>query len=118
MENDYLRQKAVLWENNGYDRYGKIKLKSPVEIDCRWEKGHEESLDHQGHTVGYDVNVVVDQDIAPGSILWLGSLADVPSPPTNLRQVIEFRKTPDIKAVVHRRVVRLARYSDELPSIG
>lgn len=112
-------QKAVLWPATGFDDYGKVSISTVtgVEIDVRWEDVQEETLDSNGNTVTTDARVVVDQDITVGSVMWQGALEDVASPPTNLKQVVSFGKIPDVKGRENRRVVRLIRFSNKLPSV-
>lgn len=108
-------QKAVLWRNGGYDNYGEVKVLDPVEIDVRWEDTHNETVDPNGNVVAKTAQVVVNQDIAIGSILWKGELADLPSPVTNLHQVIGKTETPDLKNRNIRRQLTLMRYKNSLP---
>lgn len=110
-----LHQKAVLCSRVGRDRYGNPLLDDPVEIDTRWEKTHKESIDPNGQPVLISEQVVVDREIAIGSILWLGELSSFGTPYTNLREVVEYRETPDIKGVYYRRVVGLRNWSNHLP---
>lgn len=114
-------QKAVLWERGYYDAYGQPTAKDPVEIDVRWEDNQSESLDQQGNTVVLDASVTVDRKIAPGSLMWLGSLADLPfgtdlgDETEKLMQVVTCNEVPDIKGRVTWREVGLKRYTDSLP---
>jgi hypothetical protein len=110
-------QKAVLWEKVGLDNYGNPTLDaSPVEIVVRWEEGRSESIDDNGNPIGVDAQVIVAQEIPVGSIMWRGALANLPNPPTGLKQVISYNETPDIKGRVTFRKVSLVRYSETLPT--
>lgn len=111
-------QKAVLWAANGFDDYGEPKVDAAEEIDVRWEEARREVLNEEGNTVAVDATVVVNQEIAMGSIMWLGELDDVADPPVNLKQVVLYSKIPDVKARHFRRVVSLIRYSNELPVLA
>lgn len=115
MEVDCLNQKAVLWASNGFDNYGNPKVDAAVEIKVRWEKGRKENLDPLTANVGIDSTVVVDRVIPLRSIMWLGALADLPSPTVDLRQVIDSGEIPDVKNRYARRVVMLTNWSDTLP---
>ncbi len=113
-----MNQKAVLYAANGYDDYGEPKVAAAVEIDVRWLTGRRESIDAQGNTIALDSQAVVDRNIPIGSALWLGALADIPSPVTDLQTVIDYQETPDIKARNFRRTITLAKLSDELPGLA
>jgi len=111
-------QKAVLWAANGYDTYGDIKVSANVEIDVRWEEKRREILDPQGNSITIEAEIVVDRDITIGSIMWLGNKVDLATPPVDLKQVVAFNKTPDIKGLNYRRTVSVIRFSNELPTIA
>lgn len=117
LETCRLHQKAVLWAFVGNDNYGDVTVSAAVEIDVRWETGNRESLDAQGNSIGINSVAVVDRVIAVGSIMWLGNLADIATPPVNLRQVSDNSEIPDLKSRKFRRVVSLVKYSNELPTI-
>lgn len=109
-------QKAVLWRAAGNDREGNVVVYDPVEIDVRWEETRQDVLNpFSGEMVTKTANVVVDQEIAIGSIMWLGELADVPAS-GDFRQVIEYRETPNWNKTLIRRVVGLMRFSTSLPT--
>lgn len=118
IEVDELNQDAVLWPKASYDDYGERTIASTTgtAIKVRWEQGRSESKDAQGNTIAFDSEIAVDREIAIGSILWLGKLADLPSPPTNLREVVDYLEIPDIKNRHKRRIVRVMKLSNELPS--
>ncbi len=112
------RQKATLWTKNGDDDYGGAKVNAKVEIKVRWEEKRSEAVDKDGNTIAIDATVVVDQEIAVGSIMWLGALADVADPPVNLKEVVVYNETPDLKSRgIPRRTVGLVKYSNQLPSL-
>ena len=116
------KQKAAYWEAytaaNQLDNYGQRNVKSPVELKVRWVEGQREMLDAQGNSIAVDATAVVDRVIPLGSILWLGALADVPNPITQLHEVISRENTPDIKGRNMRRTVGLKRFRDALPTIA
>jgi len=113
-----LKQKAVLWVYSGRNDYGEPIVKSPVEINVRWEKGMKESVDAEGETIGISDIAIVDRYIPIGSIMWLGALSDLPDSPTDLRYVADYKEVPDIKGRNVRRQVALRRYSDQLPTVS
>ena len=110
---------AVYWEATGVDDYNNPTILSNVgiEIPCRWTEGLAETLDAKGNVIAADASVVVDRELAIGSVMWLGKLVDLPDPPTDLKY-IKFRKaTSDIKGRNTRRTVLLMKYSDTLPTV-
>lgn len=117
MEEDELHEFAVLWENTGYDDNGQPTVaESPEEIPCRWVEKLDQAVDKDGNLVATLIDVVVDRAITPGSILWEGQLSCLPSSPTDLKLVVGSVKTPDIKGRNKRRVLKLMRYGDSLPT--
>jgi hypothetical protein len=113
-----LKQRAVLWATSGKSRYGEPTVASPVEIRVRWEEGLSESIDDSATPIAVNATVDVDRDVAAGSILRLGKLADLPSPVTDgLMEVISFDKTPDIKSRVFQRSVTVRRWRSSLPTV-
>ncbi len=120
LENSSRHQKAVLWAAsaaNGVHDYGVPKVSAKVQILVRWEERRQEAVDPDGNTIAVDIVAVVDQDIVIGSILWLGDIDDVATPPVDLKQVVTFSKPPDIKSRNFRRVVGLIRHSNKLPTL-
>lgn len=109
------KQKAVLRESSGYDDNGEYKVGSATEIDVRWENKQVEALDPEGNTIAIDALVHVDEDIAIGSVMWLGELDDITDGITWM-EVVTISKVPDLKGRKYRRVVGLKRYSTELPA--
>lgn len=108
-------QDAVLWVRTGQNRYGRPITANPVGVKVRWIWTKKEVTDSTGNTVAIDAVAVVKQSIAIGSLMWLGKLADLPTPPVDVMQVISAPETSDIKNRFVRRTVNLARYSDSLP---
>lgn len=115
-------QKAVLWRarDGRFDSDGQVILEYPVQIQVRWEEVTGEIVQSLTGTYQVDAKVVVGYDVPVGSVLWKGSLKELPSPSsriTDLKQVVSFRKTPDLKRRHFRRVVKVARYSDTVPLV-
>lgn len=99
------------------DDYGEAKVKAAVEIAVRWEEGRRDPLSPQENALAYDARVVVGQKVLPGSVLWLGALATLPSPLVDLFTVTNYSETPDVKNRNVRRQVDLVRRSDSLPTL-
>jgi len=119
LESAWRYQKAVLWERSATvtDDYGEQKIKAAVEIAVRWEEGRRDPLSPQENALAYDARAVVGQKVLPGSVLWLGTLATLPSPLVDLFTVTNYSETPDVKNRNVRRQVDLVRRSDSLPTL-
>ena len=119
-ESAHRNQKAVLWAADGFDDYGVPKVDAAVEIDVRWDPNQSEAVDPQGNTIAVDATVVVGQDIAIGSRMWLGTLEDYNALATapQFMEVSRFDKTPNIKGRVFNRIVSLVNSSKELPTLN
>lgn len=107
---------AVLWLFTGYDGYGQAMIGAPLQIPVRWLTRHSEALDAKGNTITLDATIYVAQDIAIGSHLWHGLLADwygtgsgTATPDEMLCEVKTFSKTPDVKGRTLRRQVGVVR---------
>jgi len=118
METDDLHQKAVHWAANGYDDYGKFKVDAAAEIDTRWEIKQGEFINALGETVAYDSIAWVSSALTVGSILWLGALSDIATPPVNLRQIVARSIIPDVKNRATRYKMMLVKHSDTLPTLA
>lgn len=116
------KQDAVLFTKSGYDAFGKPTVSdTPTKLKVRWEDRNEEVTDPQGNTIGTEATVVVDRAITIGSVLWKGSYDDLPddlSTLTDLKEVVTYSETPDVKGRNFRRVVRVVRYKNALPGTG
>lgn len=116
-------QTAVLWPKTGNDRYGEPSFGPPIELappyGVRWLTKKRDALDSQGNKVQVDGTVIVGQDIAVGSDMWLGTLASwyasgSAGVPDDLCWVVAFNTTPDLKGRETRRSVLVKRYKDSL----
>lgn len=116
LESQFRKQKAVYWEANGYDGYGEPNVNTPVELDVRWVEKQLEATDANGGPIAIDATVVMDRKPPVGSVLWLGELADLPSPPTDLKKVIMCDVTPDVKCRNTFYTAMLQKLSDKLPT--
>lgn len=109
-------QAAVLWRLAGFDAESQPVVYDPISILVRWEETSQDVLNPlSGTMVKKTANVVVDQAIAIGSVMWLGALADVPAS-GDFRQVISYNETPNWNNSLIRRVVGLMRFGSSLPS--
>lgn len=118
IETDKRKQKAVYYAaGTEYTDTGVLKVVAGAELSVRWEERQSEALDGEGQAIRLDATVVVSQDIAIGSLMWLGALKTLPTTVTDLFKVITFNSTPNIKNTRTRRTVGLQRYSDKLPPI-
>jgi hypothetical protein len=114
-----LHQDAVFWETNlTQNNYGREELKAAVAVKIRWQTKNKEVLSPGGSVIGIESMAVVDRTMPVGSILWLGKLIDLPGTPANLRQVVNYNETPDIKNRKVRRTVDLIKFSNELPDLA
>ena len=114
LEQQFRSQRAVLWMAVGFDDYGVPKVAAPVEIDVRWDETQSETKDAKGDMIQIDATVVVDRVITPGSVMWLGDVIDLLTPPTNLKRVVSYQEVPDIRNRHVRKLVTVARLSDNL----
>lgn len=113
-----LRQKAVYWERVGYDENGDpIVTDDPLEIKVRWEEGLLAGINEFGEPIAVTAVVDVDREIPVKSILWLGSIDDIPTtgPTEGLVIVVGHVDIPNIKARQHQRSVTVQRWRDRLP---
>ena len=117
IETENMTQKVVLLTKSGADMYGRATTAAAVEIFCRWEEVEETINESPDKVVSTTANIVVDRDIAKGSILWLGAIIDFVTPYTDLHEVYLTSKIPDLKGRNFRRVVKTIRFTDKLPSL-
>lgn len=113
-----LVHKAVLWEKAATDKFGADTVYLPVEIDCRWNEDERDIQDRLKNTVRISGDAMVAREIPVGSIMWLGELADLPTPLTNLRRVYSYDVTLNIKNRISQRNVLLQRHANELPTLA
>jgi len=120
IETSDLRQKAVLWAASGRSGDGEYTVSNPVEIDVRWERVKDQIRDSQSNMIAIDSRIVVDQEVAIGSVLWLGCIDDYDSTATDneFEQVVAVPTIPDIKNRHYRRVLEVRRLGNTLPTIA
>lgn len=109
-------QKAVVWDADEPDSYGRMGVGTAREITVRWVEHRRQGTDAQGNTISYDATVITNERIEVGSAMWLGKLADLPASPTDVFRVVAYDETPDIKARNTSRQVSLVRLRDGLPT--
>lgn len=112
-------QKAVLWAaGTTSTSIGRKKVSAAVEIDVRWENVQRDALGDDGETIVTDATVQVYQDVAVGSLVWLGELADWSTSVGGLHEVVTVGKIPNLKGTRFRRILGVIRYSNSLPPIA
>lgn len=113
---------AVMWERYGTTRQGQPVLRYPVEVGVRWVNRRGETLDPKGQTQATDADVAVDRAVPVGSIMWRGSLsevpgtADPPEPSGDLFEVLSSSTAEDLKGRTTRYELKLRRWNDTLPA--
>jgi hypothetical protein len=112
LEQDFRCQDAVLWPFLGNDRYGKpmVDWVHPQELKVRWDDAVTEATQPQSLVDAEPTDVIVDRAIIIGSLMRLGTLDSVPSPPDNLRRVTSYNAVPDVRGREVRRSVKLIRH--------
>lgn len=99
-----LNQIAVYWERLDPDGYGGWIWEDPIEVACRWVEKNEEMFDEAGNKFISKAEILVNQDMKPGDMLYLGDLDGITSAsgsPANTKSayvVRKFSKIPDILA--------------------
>lgn len=113
-----LRQRAVLWTFKDQDRFGVQVLNPPIEVAARWLLNDSQVIDPAGNTIASSGNVILAIGVVNMSLMWLGKLVDLPSPPNDLHQLIKANTTPDLKNRQTRFEYYLMRFSDQLPTVS
>lgn len=100
-----LKQKAVWWQVDHYDSFGKPIFKTAVEIKCRWEDINVLFTDKTGKEAVSKARVMVDRDMFMEDVLWQGELVDIATgsetlPYKNKRayEIKGWSKIPTLKA--------------------
>lgn len=88
---------------------------SPTEIIVRWEATDKQYYDDTGNLKNLDAYVVLDQDVAIGDHLWLGSLSEwtgtgVGLVDNEMMEVVVFKSTPDIDGIEYRKTAGLVYF--------
>jgi hypothetical protein len=117
-------QKAVLWPYAGVDRYGQIVRGTPREIRVRWETARSSEDEPDGKSLDLRFQVMVGEEIALESLLWLGSLAEWygeagsagdDAGEEEVCRVVSYTEVPTIKNRHKLRSVSLARFQGAPP---
>lgn len=113
-----LAQKAALWVSRDIaDDHGEPTVSAAIEINARWEKRTYEAITSDATPVAITGAIMVDRSIPEGSIMRLGELSSVPSPPDYLVQVVSCDEVPDVKGREYQRTVTVRKWKDSLPTI-
>ena len=113
-------QRAMLWAFSSFDNYGQAQVSAAVEIDVEWPQGFSESNANQDSKESSSDTLVVNENVALGSILWFGKEEDLPTgtaDPSPLYSVVSRNLQPDIKARNFRYTLTVTRFSATLPTI-
>ncbi len=121
LEETDLNQTIVVWPRAGFDRFNVPVVGLPRQMPCRWIDSRKEVVDPQSSNERRDATAIVLQEVARESLVWLGSLDDLPGtgtsaadvPTSDLYVVTGYDGTPDIKGRFVRRSLTLMRYSDK-----
>ncbi len=96
------RQKAIYWERDEPDHYGKFSFKEPIQIACRWENGSKEFRTGEGEALTFSATVYVDRAMKIGDMLKFGELdSTVPTDPSqdpDADTIQRFESIPNLKA--------------------
>lgn len=112
------RQNAVYWARTGEDKFNKPILTTPIPLKVRWEEKQIESLDANNQVIKTDVVVNTDRLLEIGSIVWKGSIRNVPDTPTSGLYKVVFRNViPNLKNTETRYDVFLSRYTSTMPTV-
>lgn len=112
---------ALLWPKIGVGEDNKPVRGPAVPINVWWVGTREYKEPEAG--LGLDAVVNVDRDVVEQSLLWLGTAGDwygtgsdaLDEVDPGIHEVVEFKKTPDLKGRAYRRKLRLRRYQGALP---
>ena len=115
------KQDALVWNKSSTSSLGQPVVSStPVALMVRWDDFQSERLDRESNSIAIDATVVVDREIAVGSIMYKGTVSEWGAGShddvSGLMLVKLYDETPDIKNRNIRRTVSLCRYSDVLPT--
>lgn len=110
-------QQAVLWEYHSDGNDGTPRVSSPVGMMVRWESAKSGMTSPKDDNVAITATVIVDRKVAIGSVFWLGSMATLPTSPTELMRVVDYKEVPDLKGRSFHKTAMLAYLGDTLPTV-
>lgn len=123
MEQMDRNQKAIYWPATSTNNHGQQIISTAAtarkELDVRWVPVKREVKAPNSRTQAIDVEIVADRALAMGSILWLGSVDDLPSdgiPTSGLFEIVLDGTTVDLKARHTRYEYSLSRFQGVLPT--
>lgn len=121
---------ALYFEYTSSDRYNRPRVRSPIELDVRWENKRSFQTDSQGKRVPVDATVYADPDdnIVEGSLMWqgsedewyggqLGTSSGSLGEETALMQVVSVQLIEDLKGRHTRCIVGLVYFRDTMPEV-
>ena len=131
MELQGRHQRALLWAFNGYGTDGRaLRESASEELGVRWNDRKSNALDPNGTKISLDADIVTDQELVIGSVLWPGSINDLadlvsgtgsgtdlepPDDLTPIYRVVTTTKMKDIRGRSTRFEHGLKRLYDGLP---
>lgn len=113
---------AVLWAYAGTDINGLRLVGAPANVRVRWVNTKRDGKSPASSNATTDAQISVNQAIAVGSLMWLGTVATIPVsgdfPDGELMEVISGQHAKDIKGQVDRWEYSLMKYGTRLPING
>lgn len=111
------KQKAVYWAFSDFGTDGEPNVSIPVELDVRWEHGLSQEINPNTTPVAVDATVWVDRSIAVHSVMYKGSLEDLPDTPDEIWEVVGYAEIPDVSGRRPERAVFVRKFADSLPTV-
>lgn len=120
-------QHAVYWARQTYngrpksDKHGKPLVSAPVDVMVQWDDSYTQSRDAKGNKVEADGTLFGNQNVAIGSVFWLGTVATLnaamltPESVLNLLEVVYVNTTPDLKGRVQSYEYGVKKFTDQIP---
>jgi len=106
-----LKQNAVFWAFESYDKYGAPQYSMAENISCRWEDKCEEFIDAFGDKQLSRSIVYVSKDTPVKGVLCLGDTIDVnsgePLGNPNAWEIRRFEKIPNLRNTEYLRIAYL-----------
>jgi hypothetical protein len=114
-------QRAVLWTTYTNEAGEPVVNLPPEEIKVRWPRTRRNIDSPQNNTNAVTADqVIVYQEIAVGSLMWLGALDDIPGtsyvPESDIMEVESYSVVPDLKGRRFRQEVSLKKFMNKLPT--